>query len=312
MTQFMDRLIAAINQCENPTVMGLDPNLDYIPPQLVQEVVAEIADPQDRAAEMMFRFNRGLLEAVRGVIPAVKPQLAYYEMYGVPGLAAFTRTCTLAQELGYIVIADGKRNDIGTTASAYASAYLGEIEYPCGRRQRSFDTDALTVNPYLGSDGILPFLELAAPQGRGAFALLRTSNPSASDLQDLQLADGRKLYEATADLLDAWGEAYIGTEGYSALGAVVGATWPEQAAKLRKEHPRLFFLVPGYGAQGGDASSVRPNFDKDGQGAIINASRSLMTAWMKTGGEGEDYQEATLREARTMRDSIRAALARRH
>lgn len=310
MTNLMDRLIDAINRTGNPTVMGLDPDLDHVPQHLVLDVVSEIEDPLARAAEIMYRFNKGLLEAVRGIIPAVKLQLAYYEMYGAAGVEGFARSCTLAKELGFIVIADGKRNDIGSTASAYAAAYLQEIEYPCGRRVRSFDTDALTVNPYLGSDGILPFLEAGEPEGRGVFALLRTSNPSAADLQDLVLADGRKVYEATADLLDAWGEPYIGNHGYSALGAVVGATWPEQAGKLRREHAHLFFLVPGYGAQGGDASSVRPNFGKDGQGAIINASRSLIAAWKKTDGEGKDYQDATLREARAMRDAIREALVK--
>ncbi len=310
MKNFMDLLIDAINRVDNPTVMGLDPNLDFVPEHIVMDVVNRIEDPQERAAEMMYEFNRGLLEAVQGVIPAVKPQLAYYEMYGAPGVEAFARTCRLAKAMGYIVIADGKRNDIGSTAACYAKGYLSAIDYPCGKTVRSFESDALTVNPYLGQDGIAPFMESGAPKQRGAFALLRTSNPSSRDLQDLQLADGRRVYEAVADLLDEWGRAYRGDNGYSALGAVVGATWPEQAAQLRQQHPHLFFLVPGYGAQGGDASSVRPNFDRNGQGAIINASRSLIAAWQKQGVDGKDYREATLREAKAMRDAIKKALSR--
>lgn len=310
MKNFMDKLIEAIEEKENPTVMGLDPNLDFIPEPIVTDVLARIEDPQERAAEMIFRFNQGLLEAVHGIIPAVKPQLAYYEMYGAPGVAAFAKTCNLAKAMGFLVIADGKRNDIGQTASAYAAGYLGDITYPCGKTVRSYAVDALTVNPYLGRDGIMPFLETGKPHQRGVFALVRTSNPSATEIQDQRLIGGRTVYEAVADLLDTWGADYIGDYGYSALGAVVGATWPEEAGKLRQAHPHLFFLVPGYGAQGGNAASVKPNFDKNGRGAIINASRSLIAAWKKEGGNGKDYQEATLREARLMRDQLRQALVK--
>ncbi len=201
MKNFMDLLIEAIEEKENPTVMGLDPNLDFIPEPIVEAVVQRIEDPQERAAEMMFQFNQGLLEAVHGIIPAVKPQLAYYEMYGAPGVEAFARTCRLAKAMGFLVIADGKRNDIGQTAQAYAAGFLGDISYPCGKTVRSFQADALTVNPYLGRDGIMPFLETGKPYGRGIFALVRTSNSSATELQDQRLQGGRTVYEAVADLL---------------------------------------------------------------------------------------------------------------
>lgn len=304
MKHFTDHLIERIETLGNPTVMGLDPRIENMPAGLWAEATGNT--PAERAASMILRFNRGLMEAVKDLIPAVKPQLAYYELYGTAGLEAFAETCRIAKELGFVLIADGKRNDIGSTAAAYAQAYLGETLYPDGTRSRSFEADCLTTNAYLGIDGIAPFMETGAPAGRGIFALLRTSNPSGKDLQDLVLADGKKLYEKMAELLDLWGEPYRGEFGYSALGAVVGATWPEEAGRLRKEHPHLFFLVPGYGAQGGDASSVRPNFDSQGRGAIVNASRSLIYAWKKAGTD--DYQEATRQEALAMRDALRRAL----
>lgn len=307
MKHFTDRLIARIEALENPTVMGLDPRLENMPPALWEQ--AEGACQAERAAKAIVAFNRGLMEAVKDVIPAVKPQLAYYELYGTYGLEAFAETCRLAKEMGFIVIADGKRNDIGSTAGAYAQAYLGETVYPDGAKARAFEADCLTTNGYLGIDGIAPFMETGAAEGRGIFTLLRTSNPSGKDLQDLVLDNGVKLYEKMADLLDLWGEPYRGELGYSALGAVVGATWPEEAGKLRKEHPHLFFLVPGYGAQGGDASSVAPNFDAKGRGAIVNASRSLIYAWKKQGTA--DYQDATRKEAFAMKESLQRALAGR-
>lgn len=305
MKHFTDHLIERIETLGNPTVMGLDPRLENMPPALWESTSGPAPA---RAAEAIVNFNTGLMEAVKDIIPAVKPQLAYYELYGAPGLEAFAETCRRAKAMGFVVIADGKRNDIGSTAGAYAQAFLGETGYPDGSRERSFEADGLTANGYLGIDGIKPFMETGAPEGRGIFALLRTSNPSGKDLQDLELADGRKLYEKMADLLDLWGEPYRGEYGYSALGAVVGATWPEEAGKLRKAHPHLFFLVPGYGAQGGDASSVAPNFDAQGRGAIVNASRSLIYAWKKRGTA--DYQEATREEALAMRDSLQKALAK--
>lgn len=304
MKHFTDHLIERIETLGNPTVMGLDPRLENMPPALWQE--AEGKTQAERAAAAIVKFNRGLMEAVQDIVPAVKPQLAYYELYGTAGIEAFAETCRMAKQMGFVVIADGKRNDIGSTAGAYAQAFLGETVYPDGSRSRSFEADCLTANAYLGIDGIAPFLETGVPAGRGIFALLRTSNPSAEDLQNLKLEDGKLLYEKMADLLDQWGEPYRGEFGYSALGAVVGATWPEEAGKLRKAHPHLFFLVPGYGAQGGDASSVRPNFDSKGRGAIVNASRSLIYAWKKK--QTEDYQEATRAEAMAMREALRKAL----
>ena len=301
MKHVTDQLIERIEALGNPTVMGLDPRIARIPEKIRRDAAGET--PQDKAASAILTFNKGLMEAVRDIIPAVKPQLAYYELYGSPGLAAFAATCKAAKKMGFVVIADGKRNDIGSTASAYADAYLGSTKYPDGREERSFEADWLTVNPYLGIDGIKPFIDT----GRGLFSLLRTSNPSAADLQNLVLENGQTLYEKTADLLDEWGSATRGDFGYSTVGAVVGATWPEEAGKLRQAHPHLFFLVPGYGAQGGDASSVRPNFDAKGRGAIVNASRSLNYAWQAK--KTDDYQQATREEALAMRSALRKALA---
>lgn len=296
MSKVFDRLQAKINELKNPTVIGLDPKLEYIPSFITDELKHEGYSAAALEEEAIFRFNKTLIDATADIIPAIKPQLAYYELYGEAGMKALYRTIAYAREQGQIVIADGKRNDIGSTSEAYAKAWLGRA-------------DILTVNAYLGSDGIIPFVEESLALDAGIFALVRTSNPSAAEFQDLELADGRKLYEAVADQVEAWNLDHIGEAGFGPVGSVVGATWPEQARALRERMPHSFFLVPGYGAQGGTAEDAVANFNDRGEGAIVNSSRGLMLAYKKSGiyGEGE-YARACREEAIAMREALNRAL----
>ncbi|MCD7920277.1 MAG: orotidine-5'-phosphate decarboxylase [Clostridiales bacterium] len=288
----------------NPTVAGLDARLSYVPPFLVEQAVQEYGETRKAAAEAIFAFNCGLMDALSGIVPAVKPQAAYYELLGWEGVEMLERTIRYAREKGLYVIADIKRGDIGATASAYAEGWLGKTavgsaELPC------FDADCVTVNGYMGADAVNPFLKVANEEDKALFALVRTSNPSAVDLQDLEL-DNKKVYEVMGDLVAKWGEGYEDAYGYNRVGAVVGATWPEQLAQLRKALPHTFFLVPGYGAQGGTAEDVQYAFDSQGHGAIVNSSRGIMCAWQKTGRNGADYGEAARAAAIAMRDAITA------
>ncbi|HHU53838.1 MAG TPA: orotidine-5'-phosphate decarboxylase [Clostridiaceae bacterium] len=311
MLSFSEKITAAIKSKNNPTVMGLDPKLEYIPASLLQKWRIEFSDDEQFIEEALVRFNSALIDAVYDIIPAVKPQAAYYEMYGLPGLKALARTIELAKAKDMLVILDGKRNDIGSTASAYAAAWLGRT--PLGETERAFwNADALTVNAYLGIDGIQPFIDVAEKYGKGIFVLVRTSNPSAKDFQDLELNDGRKVYEVMAETLTKWSINHLGSDGYSPIGAVVGATWPEQAMKMRQVLEHSWILVPGYGAQGGTAADCAKQFKSDGTGAIVNASRSLMCAYKKqTELPPEEFAEATRREARRMRDDLIQALRER-
>lgn len=302
---FADRLCAATDAKGSAVVVGLDPRPETLPPHLLTACQAELCDQVKAVAEALWRFNRGIIDAVHDVVPAVKPQLAFYERYGIPGLEAYVRTTRYAREAGLLVIADGKRNDIGATASAYAEAFLGA--------SGDFTADALTVNPFLGRDGIQPFVDSARQHDRGVFVLIKTSNPSAGDLQDL-LVDGRPLYERLGRLVEGWGESSRGQNGYSGVGAVVGATWPEQAARLRTLMPHTLFLVPGYGAQGATAADVACCFDDRGHGALVNASRSIIFAWRAepyASRHGEaGYGTAAREAAQRMGDDIRNAQQR--
>lgn len=309
---FVDRLIDDIKSKNNPTVAGLDPKMAYVPKFIYDRAVKEYGPSLEACAGAIFDFNKGLIDALCDIVPAVKPQLAYYEMYGIEGIKAFSKTCLYAKSKGMIVIADGKRNDIGTTSEAYANAYLGETDIAEGVSDRAFDADALTVNPYLGIDGIKPFTEVAARFGKGIFALVKTSNNSSGQLQDLMVQDGLRIYEHVARLVNEWGEDLTGKYGYSSVGAVVGATYPEQAEILREIMPKAYFLVPGYGAQGGTAKDAAINFNKDGLGAIVNASRSIMCAYKsdrwKAAYSEEAYAEAARAEAIRMRDELNSAI----
>ena len=298
-----DRLIENIKAKQNPTVAGLDPKLDYIPEYIRQAAYEKYGKGLEGAAEALFEFNKGLIYALCDIVPAVKPQAAYYEMYGWYGVRTLEKTIAYAKEKGMFVITDGKRNDIGTTMQAYAKAHLGTTEIE-GESVSAFGADALTVNGYLGTDGVKPLLEICKNDDKGIFILVKTSNPSSGELQDRKLDDGLTVYRTMGDMCEKWGSDVMGESGYSGVGAVVGATYPEQLGELRKALPHTFFLVPGYGAQGGGAKDVAPAFDENGIGAVINSSRGIMCAWQKEGCDPKDYSQAARREAVRMRDEI--------
>ena len=298
----MDRLITRILETKNPSVAGLDPKLSYIPDFIKEEAFAKHGKNLEGAAAALLAFNKGIIDALCYIVPAVKPQCAYYEMLGWQGVKALSDTIAYAQQKGMVVIIDGKRNDIGTTMEAYAAGHLGvtqveDISLP------AFGGDLLTVNGYLGSDGIKPLLKVCQEQNKGIFVLVKTSNPSSGELQD-QCIDGKPIYRVMGEFCEQWGEQLPGQYGYSGVGAVVGATYPDQLTELRKALPHTFFLVPGYGAQGGGAEGVAGAFDENGLGAIINSSRGILCAWQKTGAAPEDYAKAAREEALRMREDL--------
>ena len=298
----MDRLITRILETKNPSVAGLDPKLSYIPDFIKEEAFAKHGKNLEGAAAALLAFNKGIIDALCDIVPAVKPQCAYYEMLGWQGVKALSDTIVYAQQKGMVVIIDGKRNDIGTTMEAYAAGHLGvaqveDISLP------AFGGDLLTVNGYLGSDGVKPLLKVCQEQNKGIFVLVKTSNPSSGELQD-QCIDGKPIYRVMGEFCEQWGEQLPGQYGYSGVGAVVGATYPDQLTELRKALPHTFFLVPGYGAQGGGAEGVAGAFDENGLGAIINSSRGILCAWQKTGAAPEDYAKAAREEALRMREDL--------
>ena len=298
-----DHLQDLIKAKKNPTVAGLDPKPEYVPPHILRASLDKYGETLEGAAEAIYRFNIGLIDALCDVVPAVKPQSAYYERLGWHGMMILEETIRYARAKGLFVIADVKRNDIGSTAQAYAEAWLGQTQVG-ESRLAAFDVDCLTINGYLGSDGINPFLEVARAEDKCLFTLVKTSNPSSGELQDM-IAGDRVVYQVVGDLNARLGQEDLGKYGYSRSGAVVGATYPSDLRSLRKRLEHTFFLVPGYGAQGGTAEDVRYAFDKYGRGAIINASRSIMCAWQKTGHDGQDYQDAARAAAEAMRDDIK-------
>lgn len=347
----MDELIEAIAAKQNPSVVGLDPKPGIVPAEVIsaladevlQEVEGEEALPT-LLATAYFEFNRAIIDAVADFVPAVKPQIAMYEALGSAGMDTYAMTCEYAKSRGLIVIGDAKRGDIGSTAGQYAahlsgfanlSAYF-EDESATGnalpqsiknllKSSKNLDVwheDSLTVNPYMGSDGVKPFIDEAVSHNKSIFVLLRTSNPSSKELQELILQDGKPVYEHMADLIENWGASNIGKHGYSKVGAVVGATHPQEGKRLRELMPHTFFLVPGYGAQGGTAQDVAGMFDQNGDGAIVNSSRGIIGAWRKS----EDYAknqgnmsldnildivcESAAVAAKNMRDDLRNAVYR--
>ncbi len=300
-----DRLIDRIIETKNPSVAGLDPHYSYIP-GCIKAKYDHVENPLEAAALAVREYNFALIDALCDVVPAVKPQAAYYEMYGWYGMKAFAETVTYAQKKGLFVIADGKRNDIGSTMEAYAAAHLGQVEIR-GQKLSPFGSDALTVNGYLGTDGIAPLLPACKEFDKGIFVLAKTSNPSSGELQDKKVyaRPSKTVYELMGGMCETWGEEVPGVKyGYSAVGAVVGATYPEQLSELREKLPHTFFLVPGYGAQGGGAEGVAGAFDKQGLGAIVNSSRAILCAWKKEGCPEEEFAQAARREAIRMRDDI--------
>ncbi len=298
----IDKLIEKIKEMNNPTVIGLDPRYEMLP----ECVKSKYANNVDGICEAFLEFNKNLIDSVCDIIPAVKPQMAFYEIYGPQGIECFKKTCEYAKSKGMIVIADAKRGDIGSTAAGYSEAYIGKSDI-AGDRRSMYEIDFLTVNPYLGSDGIKPFVKDCEENDKGIFVLVKTSNPSSGELQDLKLEDGKKVYEKMAEMVSMWGENLVGKYGYSSVAAVVGATYPIQIEELRKIMPHVFFLIPGYGAQGGKAEDLSKAF-VNGIGGIVNSSRGLMCAYKsdkwKDKYSDETYKEATRAEAIRMRDEL--------
>ena len=282
----IDKLIEKIIELQNPTCVGLDTSFDYLPDELKKDVSSF-----DDAAEAIAEFNMNVIDKVCDIVPSVKVQIAYYETYGHAGLQAFEYTVNYARGRGLIVIADCKRNDIGSTASCYSKAYLGTTNVN-GKFMRAFSADMLTVNGYLGSDGIKPFVEDIKSHDKSIFVLVKTSNPSSGELQNLKLESGKFVYEHMGELVAEWGKDTVGKYGYSEVGAVVGATHPEEAARLRKQLPHTFFLIPGYGAQGGSAEMLKVCFDKNGLGGVVNSSRGIICAYKDARYVGMNYAEA--------------------
>jgi orotidine-5'-phosphate decarboxylase len=297
----LDRLIEKIVEKQNPTVAGLDPKLSYIPDFIKEEAFAKYGKTLEGAAEAILVYNKALIDALCDIVPAVKPQAAYYEMYGWQGVRALTETIAYAKSKGIFVITDGKRNDIGTTMEAYATAHLGVTDVD-GTEAAAFGADALTVNGYLGADGIVPVINVSKKMDTGMFVLVKTSNPSSGELQNLELEGSETIYLHMGNLCEEWGKELMGKYGYSGVGAVVGATYPQQLTELRRELTHTFFLVPGYGAQGGTAKDIAGAFDSNGLGAIVNSSRGIMCAWQKEDGcKPEDFAAAARREAEKMK-----------
>jgi orotidine-5'-phosphate decarboxylase len=291
-----DRLAEAVRRAGSRVCVGLDPAADRAARALGLSPDEACSTPE-AAADVLVRFNERIIEAVRPYCAVVKPQSAFYERWGAHGIRALERTIGRARDAGLLCILDVKRSDIASTAAAYAEAYLGEGPLNC---------DAITLNPYLGSDGVVPFLEEARSRGRGIFVLVRTSNPSSTDVQGRVLADGRAVYEMMGDLVEEWGGTQIGGCGYSDVGAVIGATFPAELAALRARLPHTWFLVPGYGRQGGTARDVAAAFDAEGLGAIVSNSSGIIYA-CESAGPGTDFPRTTAAAAREMRDSLEAA-----
>ena len=298
----LDRLIEKIEQTQNPSVAGLDPKLDYVPEFIKARCFDKYGETLKGAAKALLEFNKGLIDALYDIVPAIKPQAAYYEMYGPAGVKTLYKTQEYARSKGMYVITDGKRNDIGTTMEAYAAAHLGKVKVGSVEFE-PFLGDALTVNGYLGSDGIKPLLNICRANNKGIFVLAKTSNPSSGELQDRKI-DGMPVYEVMGKMCEEWGKELPGVYGYSGVGAVVGATYPEQISYLRKALPTTFFLIPGYGAQGASAKDIAAAFDENGLGGIVNSSRGIMCAYQKQGVPEQEYAEAARREAIRMRDEI--------
>lgn len=302
----IDLLVKKIKEKQNPSVAGLDPVLSYVPQYLREKAYKEYGQNLKGACEAIWEFNKGLIDALYDVVPAVKPQSAFYEMYGLNGEEVLHRTIEYAKEKGLYIILDVKRNDIGSTAEAYSKAYLGSVDID-GVNVEPCPVDCVTVNPYLGTDGIKPFVDDCKALDKAIFALVKTSNPSSGELQDM-IAGDKHVYEHVAELVNKWNEDTIGQSGYGAVGAVVGATYPEQATVLRSIMKNSYFLVPGYGAQGGGAMGVKPCFNDDGLGAIVNSSRAIMCAYKKGDWKEEEFAEAARAEAIRMKEDITGVL----
>ncbi len=305
----ISRLIEKIQKTA-PIVVGLDPQLKFIPEQLLKASYKEIGENPEGVADAIFKFNKGIVDAVYDIIPAVKPQIAMYEVFGIPGLIAFDKTVKYCREKGLVVIGDIKRGDIGSTSAAYAQGHIGSVEIG-GKKFRGFEEDFATVNPYLGSDGVKPFIDICNAEDRGIFVLVKTSNPSSGELQD-KMVDGTPIYEMMGRMVDEWGKESM-DGAYSNVGAVVGATYPEQGKILRKIMPHTFILVPGYGAQGGKGADLVHFFNEDGLGAIVNSSRGIIAAYTQEKYSkfgAENFADASRAAVLDMKEDILCAIGR--
>ncbi len=304
----INKLIAKIQKTKAPIVVGLDPMLSYVPKHVQQKAFAEYGETLEGAAEAIWQFNKEIIDKTYDLIPAVKPQIAMYEQFGVEGLLAYKKTVEYCKSKDLIVIGDVKRGDIGSTSAAYAVGHLGKVQVG-SKTYAGFDEDFATVNPYLGSDGVKPFIDVCKEENKGLFILVKTSNPSSGEFQD-QLIEGRPLYELVGEKVAQWGEEHCG-DSYSYIGAVVGATYPEQGKVLRKIMPRSYILVPGYGAQGGRGKDLVHFFNEDGLGAIVNSSRGIIAAYRQEAyarfGE-EHFGEASRAAVEDMIADIQGAL----
>lgn len=307
----INQLIANIKKTGAPIVVGLDPMLKYIPEHIQKKAFAEFGETLEGAAEAIWQFNKEIVDKTYDLIPAVKPQIAMYEQFGIPGLVAFKKTVAYCKSKGLVVIGDIKRGDIGSTSSAYAVGHIGKVQVG-SKTYAPFDEDFVTVNPYLGSDGVNPFIDVCKEEKKGLFILVKTSNPSSGEFQD-QMIDGRPLYELVGEKVAQWGEDCMGDE-YSYIGAVVGATYPEMGKVLRKVMPKSYILVPGYGAQGGKGKDLVHFFNEDGLGAIVNSSRGIIAAYKqeKYANYGEEaFADASRAAVEDMVADIRGALEAR-
>ena len=307
----INKLISNIRKTNAPIVVGLDPMLNYIPEHIQKKAFAEFGETLEGAAEAIWQYNKGIVDATYDLIPAVKPQIAMYEQFGIPGLIAYKKTVDYCKSKDLVVIGDIKRGDIGSTSAAYAVEHLGQVQVG-SKKYAGFDEDFATVNPYLGSDGVKPFMDICKEEKKGIFVLVKTSNPSSGEFQD-RVIDGRPLYELVGEKVAQWGDELMGDE-YSYVGAVVGATYPEMGKVLRKIMPKTFILVPGYGAQGGKGADLVHFFNEDGLGAIVNSSRGIIAAYKQEKYKefgAENYADASRAAVKDMIADISGALENR-
>ena len=310
----INRLVAQIKKTGAPIVVGLDPMMKFIPEHIKEKAFAEFGETLEGAAEAIWQYNKAIVDAIYELVPAVKPQIAMYEQFGLPGLSAFYKTVQYCKEKGLVVIGDITRGDIGSTSEAYAVGHLGKVQVG-SRSYYGFDEDFVTVNPYLGSDGVNPFIKVCKEEKKGIFVLVKTSNPSSGEFQDRQIADAgnRPLYEVVGEQVAKWGETHMG-DTYSYVGAVVGATYPEMGKVLRKIMPKSYILVPGYGAQGGKGADLVHFFNEDGLGAIVNSSRGIIAAYQQEKYArfgAENFADASRAAVLDMKEDIEQALANR-
>ena len=305
----INKLINKIQKTKAPIVVGLDPMLSYVPEHIQKKAFAEYGETLEGAAEAIWQFNKEIVDKIYDLIPAVKPQIAMYEQFGIEGLKAYKKTVDYCKSKDLVVIGDIKRGDIGSTSAAYAVGHLGKVQVG-SKTYAGFDEDFATVNPYLGSDGVKPFIDVCKQENKGLFILVKTSNPSSGEFQD-QTIDGKPLYELVGEKVAQWGEEHMGESGYSYVGAVVGATYPEQGEILRKVMPKSFILVPGYGAQGGKGKDLVHFFNEDGLGAIVNSSRGIIAAYKQEAYAkfgAENFGDASRAAVEAMIADIQGAL----